>query len=183
MSESSENKRKKVNLNKILIYTLLVVIIITSIVFLVKTLIELKKSSELQSGAFKKLKQQLKEELKLIKLDLTWGKRFSKIKEAIETYLKDRAYDPLRQEFCESEFSDITFNGIQYLDSSIFSPAETPRKIDYSIRFFSQFNISYSCPLDIGNSVETKTVDEKKEIHCSMDDSGKISITIDEQNF
>jgi hypothetical protein len=141
------------------------------------------KSIGKNEDEIEQLKQQLKEELKLIKLDLTWGKRFSKIKEAIETYLKDRAYDPLRQEFCESEFSDITFNGIQYLDSSIFSPAETPRKIDYSIRFFSQFNITYSCPLDIGNSVETKTVDEKKEIHCIMDDAGKISITIDEQNF
>jgi len=136
------------------------------------------KSIGKNEDEIEQLKQRLNEELKTIQLDLTWGKRFSKIKEAIETYVMSKEYDPLRQEFCESEYSDITLNGIQYLDSSIFSPAETPRKIDYSIRFFAQFDITYSCPLNLGNSVEAKTVDEKKEIHCTMDDAGKISVTI-----
>jgi Sec-independent protein translocase protein TatA len=122
MSESSENKRKKVNLNKILIYTLLVVIIITSIVFLVKTLIELKKSSELQSEAFKKQMDKLNNELASEKGNY---RRMTQNRDSLQEWVN--YYHPMRSLIYNAKLRD------QVVEALEFNPGDVAKfKIDSS---------------------------------------------------
>jgi len=109
MSDSTENKRKKVNLNKILIYTLLVVIIIASIVFLVKTLMDLKKSSELQSEAFQQQMNKLNNELNIEKGNY---RRMTQNRDSLQDWVD--YYHPMRSLIYNAKLRDQVVGALEF---------------------------------------------------------------------